>query len=181
MYVELTKVSEIYSYDNQQCNFQGMHFLLGLNPMCPSNYYPCIQKKTLQEKQEYAYNCRDYTQPRIHTSPKYMHPIIIINPLFGISRPDDGPTQSYGQKHHKITQSLHTKDSNNIPPMFKKEPVRLTPLLGTQVGRYCRCLTNSCKDESMCKVAQSLLQPHQNQRLRLSMLPTSGGCSSKAC
>jgi hypothetical protein len=45
MYVELTKVSEIYSYDNQQCNFQGMHFLLGLNPMCPSNYYPCEKRK----------------------------------------------------------------------------------------------------------------------------------------
>lgn len=45
MHVELTKVSEIYSYDNQTCNFQGMHSLLGLNPMCPSNYYPCIQKK----------------------------------------------------------------------------------------------------------------------------------------
>lgn len=61
MHMELTELSGFYSYDSQKYNFQGMHSLLGLNPMCPSNYYPCIQIKTLQEKQEYAYKGRDYT------------------------------------------------------------------------------------------------------------------------
>lgn len=45
MHMELTELSEFYSYDSQKYNFQGMHSLLGLNPMRPSNYYPCIQKK----------------------------------------------------------------------------------------------------------------------------------------